>query len=210
MPVPPPILAELLVDQRQVGLVSLDASGAIVGTNALGREILRQDAGLCERDGKLRTQRVEDAEALECLLAPAVGGQMESGSAGFAAVRGWPSWRPLTVYVNRANGSCPGVAAIVVVLDPWRRIRLRPEQVAKSLGLTPAESRVAVSLAEGLTIREIAESTNRRVVSVRSLVQQALSRTWTSRQADLVRLVLSSSHLPVAQSGETGPGDDGR
>lgn len=163
MPVPPPILAELLVDQRQVGLVSLDASGAIVGTNALGREILRQDAGLCERDGKLRTQRVEDAEALECLLAPAVGGQMESGSAGFAAVRGWPSWRPLTVYVNRANGSCPGVAAIVVVLDPWRRIRLRPEQVAKSLGLTPAESRVAVSLAEGLTIREIAESTPRRL-----------------------------------------------
>lgn len=105
MPVPPPTLAEVLVDQRQVGLVSLDASGAIVGTNALGQEIFRQDAGLCERDGKLRTQRAEDAEALECLLAPAVGGEMESGAAGFAAVRGWPSWRPLTVYVNRANGS---------------------------------------------------------------------------------------------------------
>lgn len=210
MSVSPPALAEVLVDQRQVGLVSLDGSGAIVGTNALGREILRQEVGLCERDGKLQAQRAEDAEALERLVAPALGGDNESGAGGFAAVRGWPSWRPLTVYVNRANGGDTGVAAIVVILDPWRRIRPRPEQVAKSLGLTPAESRVAVSLAEGMTIREIAESTNRRVVSVRSLVQQALSRTWTSRQADLVRLVLSSSHLPIAQADETGFPDDGR
>lgn len=188
------------MDQRQVGLVSLDSSGAIVGTNARGREILRQELGLCERDGKLRAQRAQDAEALERLVAPAVGDEHQCGAGGFAAVRGWPNRRPLTVYVNRANGRHAGVAALVVMLDPWRPMRLKPEQVAKSLGLTPAESRVAVSLAEGLTIREIAERTNRRVVSVRSLVQQALSRTWSSRQADLVRLVLSSSHLPIAQS----------
>ena len=201
MSAPPPTLAEALVDQRQVGLVSLNSSGAIVGSNARGREILREEeGGLFERDGKLRAQRPADAEALERLVVPAVGGEMGSGAGGFATVRAWPNRRPLTVYVNQANASNTGVAAIVVMLDPWRRIRPRPEQVAKSLGLTPAESRVAVSLAEGLTIREIADSTNRRVVSVRSLVQQALSRTWTSRQADLVRLVLSSSHLPIAQS----------
>ena len=200
MSAPPPNLAEALVDQRQVGLIGLDRSGAIVESNARGREVLCQEGGLHERDGRLGAKRAGDAEALERILEPALGGQAESGARGFLVVGAWPNERPLTVYVNQANGSHSGVAAIVVVLDPWRQMRLRPEQVAKSLGLTPAESRVAVALAEGMTIREIAQSTNRKPDSVRWLVQRALERTWCPRQADLVRLVLSSSHLPVAQS----------
>ena len=203
MPVPPPSLAEAIVDQRQVGLIGLDPDGAIVESNARGREILSQEGGLHERDGKLDASRAVDIDALERVLGPALGGQAESGTGGFTVVGAWPNERPLTVYVNQANGSHPGVAAIVVILDPWREVRLSPEQVAKSLGLTPAESRVAVALAEGMTTREIAQATNRKVDSVRWLVQQALLRTWCSRQADLVRLVLSSSHLPVAQPEET-------
>ena len=203
MPVPPPSLAEAIVDQRQVGLIGLDPDGAIVDSNARGREILRQEGGLHERDGRLGARRAEDAEALERILGSALGRQTKSENGGFAVIGAWPNERPLTVYVNQANGSHPGVAAIVVMLDPWRQVRLKPERVAKSLGLTPAESRVAVALAEGMTIREIAQSTKRKLPSVRWLVQQALARTWCSRQADLVRLVLSSSHLPVAQPEET-------
>ncbi len=203
MPAPPLNLAEALVDQRQVGLIGLDRDGAIIESNARGREILSQEGGLHERDGKLDARRAVDTDALERVLGPALAGQAESGTGGFMVVGAWPNERPLTVYVNQANGGCPGVAAIVVILDPWRQVRLRPEQVAKSLGLTPAESRVAVALAEGMTIREIALGSNRKLDSVRWLVQQALSRTWSPRQADLVRLVLASSHLPVAQSEET-------
>ena len=205
MSAPPPNFAEALVDQRQVGLIGLDRSGTIVESNARGREILSQEGGLHERDGKLDARRAVDADALERLLEPALGGLTVTvtGAGGYTVVGAWPNERPLTVYVNQANGSHPGVAAIVVILDPWRQMRLRPEQVAKSLGLTPAESRVAVALAEGMTVREIAQSTNRKPDSVRWLVQRALERTWCPRQADLVRLVLSSSHLPVAQSEDT-------
>ena len=196
-------LVEALVDQRQVGLIALDRSGAIIVSNDRGREILSQEGGLRELGGKLRALRPKDAEALERILEPALGGEAASAAGGFAVVGAWPHERPLTVYANQANTGHLGVAAIVVVLDPWRQVRLKPEQVAKSLGLTPAESRVAVSLAEGMTIQEIAHATNRKRDSVRWLVQQALARTWCSRQADLVRLVLASSHLPVAQPEET-------
>ena len=72
-----------------------------------------------------------------------------------------------------------------------------PERVAASLGLTPAESRVAASLAEGRTVAEIARTSDRAPDSVRRLVKQALAKTWCSRQADLVRLVLSCSRLPI-------------
>ena len=199
MPWSLPGLTEALIDKRQVGLIALDPRGAIIESNDRGREVLVQEGGLYERDGKLTAERPKDAEALERLLRPSPGGQTESGSGGFTVVGAWPHERPLTVYVNRAENGPSGAAVIVIVLDPWRRARLNPEQVAQSLGLTPAESRVAVLLAEGMTIQEIAKATDRKVDSVRRLVQQALGKTWCSRQADLVRLVLSSSHLQVAQ-----------
>ena len=203
MAAPPQSLAESVVDQLHVGLIVLDRSGAILESNARGREILGQEGALHERDGRLGAKRAKDAQALERILEPALRGRKESGSHGFTVVGAFPDERPLTVYVNRTNGSQPSVAAIVMVVDPWRQVRLNPEQVAKSLGLTPAESRVAVALAEGMTAGEIAQATNRKPDSVRWLVQQALARTYSQRQADLVRLVLASSHLPVAQ-GEPG------
>ena len=203
MAAPSQNLAESLVDQRHVGLIGLDRSGAIVELNDRGREILSQEGALHERDGKLRAKRAKDAQALERLLEPALGGQTESVTGGFTVVGAWPDDRPLTVFVTQANRSHPGVATIVAMVDPWRQVRLNPERIAKSLGLTPAESRVAVALAEGMTAREIAQATNRKPDSVRWLVQQALARTYCSRQADLVRLVLASSHLPVSQ-GEQG------
>jgi DNA-binding CsgD family transcriptional regulator len=186
------------VDQRQVGLFGLSGSGVVVESNERGREILRRDGGLRVEDGCLRAQRTEDAGALEGLL-ESVLGDTDGRGGGRTTVGRWPDQRPLTVYVSRVDGGQVCIAALIVVVDPWQPTRLSPEQVARSLRLTPAESRVAVALAEGSTTGQIAEATGRAVHTVRWLVQRALEKTYCSRQADLVRLVLLSSHLPVAQ-----------
>ena len=187
-----------LVDQRQVGLIGLSSSGVVLESNDRGREILRQKGALRVEDGCLRAQRSEDVATLESLL-ESVLGDADGRGGGRITVGRWPDQRPLTVYVNRVDGGEAGMAALVVVVDPWQPTRLSPEQVAKSLRLTPAESRVAVALAEGSTTDQIAAATGRAVNTVRWLVQRALEKTYSPRQADLVRLVLSSSHLPIAQ-----------
>ncbi len=192
-------LAAGLLDQRQVGLIGLDCSGVIVESNDRGREILGQEGGLRDQNGRLRAQRSEDVEALESLLELVLAGGTDGSAGGRTAVGRWPEQRPLTVYVTSVDCGQADVAAVVVVVDPWQPTRLSPEQVAASLRLTPAESRVAVALAEGLTTGQIAEATGRTVPTVRSLVQRTLEKTFCSRQADLVRLVLLSSHLPVVQ-----------
>ncbi len=189
------------VDQRQVGLIRLNRSGEIVDSNGRGSEILRREEGLSEKNGRLWAQRIEDSEALESLLRMVLSGDSDGEGGGPVTVGRWPDPRPLTVYANRGDGRQDDVAAVVLVVDPWCPARLSAEQVAKSFRLTPAESRVAVALAEGRTTREIAEATDRAVPSVRWLVQRVLEKTHCSRQAELVRLVLSSSHLPVPQSG---------
>ena len=70
------------------------------------------------------------------------------------------------------------------------RLPLYPEFVAESLGLTPAESRVAVALAEGKTVRDIAEATGRTKHTVRWLFRQIYRKLGISTPAQLVRRVL--------------------
>lgn len=188
-----------LLDERQVGLIGLDGRGAIVRSNDRAREILGRESGLRDDHGRLRARRSEDVKALEGLLDFALGDEPNGREGGRVTIGRWPDRRPLTVYVNRVADHHTGVAVVVILVDPWIPAQLSPVQVAKSLRLTPAESRVAVALAQGLTTSQIAEATGKAVHTVRWLVQRALEKTFCSRQADLVRLVLSSSHLPVVQ-----------
>ena len=189
-----------LVDQDLVGLICLDCRGAVVEYNARGRDVLLADGGLRERNGRLVARRLQDAEAFEDLLAAALGEPGDPPRPLVAVLGAWPDQRPLTAWVKpvAASPGCdPRIAVLVVVVDPWQPTPVNPDQIARSLGLTPAESRVAAALAEGQTVADIARATNRKPESVRQLVKQALSKTWCSRQAELVRVVLSTSRLPV-------------
>ena len=59
------------------------------------------------------------------------------------------------------------------------------------LGLTPAESRVALWLAEGKTVPGIAALSGRAENSIRTYLKRIHRKLGVSRRADLVRLVLS-------------------
>ena len=58
------------------------------------------------------------------------------------------------------------------------------------------ESRVAVLLAQGMTVGEIAAVTSRKESTIRSHVKTTFAKLGLSRQADLVRLVLSLGGAP--------------
>ena len=64
-----------------------------------------------------------------------------------------------------------------------------------ALGLTPAESRVAVEPAEGKSVQEMAEAAGHTKDAVYSHLKQIYQKLHISRQADLVRLVLSIAEL---------------
>jgi len=67
--------------------------------------------------------------------------------------------------------------------------------VAVALGLTPVESRVAVGVAEGKTVREIAAAMRRSEGSGYWYLNQIPRKQGLARQADVVRLVLSVTVL---------------
>ena len=82
------------------------------------------------------------------------------------------------------------VAAFVLAID-HEAAEIDPALVQDALGLTPAESRVAVLLAEGMSVHRIAAVTRRSERTVRWHIEQIFDKRGISRQLELVRQVLS-------------------
>lgn len=79
-----------------------------------------------------------------------------------------------------------------------RPIAARPDEagpVIAQLGLTRAEADVALALATGATIAEIAEARGASIGTVRHQVKAAMVKTLSRRQSDLVRAVLGVRRL---------------
>ena len=90
------------------------------------------------------------------------------------------------------RGRLDDAAALGLVIDLASQTRIDPAVVAAALGLTGTESRVAVLLAEGKTVREVAEAAGRLESTIRTHVKHMFAKHGLARQADLVR------SLPVA------------
>ena len=63
--------------------------------------------------------------------------------------------------------------------------------MARTLGLTPAKSQVVVWLAEGKSVRDMAQATGLTENTIYWHLKQIYQKQPISRQVDLVRLVLS-------------------
>ena len=186
-----------LLDNIRLGVIHLDRRGRIVEANDPARDILRQDDGLFDRDGFLSAWLPDDHADLERLLGralAAVGSQ--APASGSMAVRRAPGLPPLTLHitpvgVHQADFGYWRVAALVLVVDPASRPRVDAGLVAEALGLTPSESQVASMLAAGSSVRDIATATGRQENTVYKHLKKMYRKLGISRQAELVRLVLS-------------------
>ena len=138
-------------------------------------------------DDQVRLARLV-AEAL-----PPSGAVPVSGSMRLGRVSRLP---PLVVHVKPVGVPQPDygarhVAALVLLVEPGRHPRLDPDVVARTLGLTPAESQVAAWLADGQNVRDIARATGLTDGAIYWHLKQIYRKLPISRQVDLVRLVLS-------------------
>ena len=90
-----------------------------------------------------------------------------------------------------ARGELSGIAAIFVQ-DPVAIPRFQAEAFADLYGLTRSELRVLLALAPGLCVKEAAEMLGIGETTVKTHLQHIYSKTGTSKQAALMRLLMSS------------------
>ena len=196
-------LAELLENGR-AGFIQLDRRGRILEANDRARDILLKRDGLRDEEGVLAAEiQGEDAE-LQRLLAHALPLYGVQGAGGSMKITRRKAQAPLVLEIHpvRKMGTdyrgWP-VGALVLVVDPAARPRVDPAVAAEALGLTGMESRVAVLLAEGMTVRDVAAAMGRGESTIRSHVKHMFAKHGLSRQADLVRLVLAVGGAPESR-----------
>ena len=188
--------ATALLDNPRIAVIQLDRRGRILAANDRALAILRDSGGVSDRDGMLRADEPADELRLGRLLAAAL---PTSGAVavGGSMLLGRPSVEPPFVMhvrpvpVPQPDYGARHVAALVLIVEPGHQHRVDPGLVATTLGLTSAESQVAVWLAEGRSVGEMAAATGRTKGAVYWHLKQIYQKLPVSRQADLVRLVLS-------------------
>ena len=94
--------------------------------------------------------------------------------------------------VPEAQSMMTGIpCALVFATDPDAVPRSRAAFMRMLYRLTPAESRVADLLLEGLDVRTVASTLGITLETARFHLKRVLARTGTRRQTELMRLMLS-------------------
>lgn len=201
--------AQMLREQRilatvaeagELAVLALDPRGQLLYANPLGRQLLDQQDALALHHGRIACLDPRTTARLIELVRHFAGEQQAATTRGLFAPLALPRSRadmPLTLLVRPGPAFEPVNAplqrsAILIVRDPARRPELSAETLARLFDLTPAEAALASELAKGLTLDDAAAALDVSRNTARSQLQAVFRKTGTSRQSELVLLVLGS------------------
>jgi DNA-binding CsgD family transcriptional regulator len=183
------------VDSSPHGLFVLDGGGRVRHVNAAGRRLLERADSLTQSGGRLAGVNAAATRRLHGLIDRAASDDAGPRVGGSMALSNPDNLRPLSVTVapmraERAGPLFDGPAVLVCVTDLEASVSL-PEQLLRDLfNLTPAETRVAIALFEGLEPKLVADRLEISVWTVRRHLAQIFEKTHTGSQVELARLMM--------------------
>ncbi|MGN5476686.1 helix-turn-helix transcriptional regulator [Cupriavidus basilensis] len=188
------------IDRMLVGMVILDESGTIIKTNAAADEILAAKDGIRIAGGGLDVEYGQENRRFQRAVRQAMMGHIGTAPAMMEAMsitRPSGSGRlgvlvrtiPLSEWSedNRKRPAC-----VVFIRDPERRSQASHDVVRQLFDFTPAETQLALQLANGLALDEAADELGISKNTARAHLRAIFSKTGVTRQATLVRMLLSS------------------
>ncbi|TNC67556.1 helix-turn-helix transcriptional regulator [Rubellimicrobium roseum] len=184
------------IEPSDAAVLLLGADGVILHGNRRAETML-EEGDVLRRDpaGRLRMMREVERMRMEAALRLRPGGPLSFPVGGAGHEMRVVPLRPGSLGDLRMPLLLDRSPAALVVMRPSRRDRDGTMQVMQALGLTRAEAEVALALAEGATVAEVAETRRVSVQTVRNQVKSALGKTGSRRQADLVREVITLHRL---------------
>jgi DNA-binding CsgD family transcriptional regulator len=186
-----------VIDRFITGVILLDAEGRSLLMNRSALGILDLRDGIRLERGRVRLDDAREDRGLQAIIADVVGSRDGAHRAGGVLGVSRPSGRrAFPVWVGPLLAPAPGQAAdevrgILFVADP-ESAQLGPTDVLQSLyQLTRAEAELVRLIAEGCSLEQVAAKRGVTMNTVRSQLKQVFSKTDTSRQGELVHLVLT-------------------
>jgi DNA-binding CsgD family transcriptional regulator/PAS domain-containing protein len=186
------------IDRFPTGVTLLDARGHLLLANRGARQIFAQNDGIALDGAAVRAASANDDAALR----RAISASVEAAVAGrliesaVLSVSRRSGRRPFAVMIGplRPHTGDPTAADAVVVLyvaDLEHGVLRRREALRELYGLTEAETQLVELLCQGSSLDEAAVARGVTMNTARSQLKQVFAKTHTSRQSELVRLVIS-------------------
>ncbi|MDX1734302.1 MAG: helix-turn-helix transcriptional regulator [Halioglobus sp.] len=187
------------MEQLQVVTIILDEQGGVLSTNAAAAQLLAEGSALRVHDGQLRlAQAAADSELRE-LLQRVRRDRHGDGPGTVAAMQVPADNRHGGLgLVVRAVPPSPGAegrgipSAALFISDPAQATDPGLQTVSRLFGLTTAEAKLALALANGQSLDEASAALSISRNTARSHLRSVFAKTGVSRQAGLVRLILRS------------------
>ncbi len=188
------VLGLAALDSLPHGVAVLDASCRVVHLNPAAERTLRSAHGLVIRNARLQASDSVAQEELAALVATACGRGQGAPAGVFRCRAG--ALPDLVVRVLPLNALHPVAAAHAMAphaILVWQAPLLKTHLSALSpvLGLTDAETRLALMLAQGQSVRDFALAQGCSWHTARTHATNLLRKTGCHRQAELVQLVHS-------------------
>lgn len=186
------------LDKARIGIFLLDADGYIQHINREGEKLL-VSGKLAVAHKKLALTNIGDTAQLHRLIASAACPTLRKtlSGGGDMKLRSTQGKIDLELRVipmsgrNDAVGLYFQTGVVVVLVSHPGALRLTWQKVASTYGLSPAESKLAVILAEGCRPEEAAERLSISIHTARAQLKSIFAKTGTNRQSQLVSLLLS-------------------
>jgi len=185
-----------------IGMIITDANARVLHLNRTAEDLVLQSRGLVIHNGALSASTRGDAARLRQTIADVVtqASQGRGARARAMSLHRSAEVHPLSIVVKPmwcSNGAEPhnriGPFANLIVADPGRGMAAPAELLRPFFDLTPAESVVLERLVDGLTLQEIADASGTSRNTVRNQLHIVFEKTGTSRQSELIKLVLSTA-----------------
>jgi len=192
-----------VLDTIPTAVALLDGAGRVRCSNTAAEALFTAGLGISTDRGVLGATSSDDARALAVAIGRA------ASLAGATCYRPPPAHLAPLVQIRRDDGEIsivffplrPGSAlraerearVLAVFHDSRRVVRLDPGLVAKLHGLTSTEAAIATTLAAGGTLADFARERGCTELTARTHLKRILDKTGASRQADLVRVLLTGA-----------------
>ena len=183
------------LDGLATGVFLLDGEGRLLHMNGAGGHIIKSGSVLTVRNQRLTAVDPGSQEALTRALAE-LDGASSGGDPSIALKAVNSDQKGMIATLLPMGYARAGLAHLhsaarwaVFVQNPLLATPFPGEAFGRLYGLTPAELRVVMALAPGLSSEEAAAFLGLALPTVRSHLQRIFAKTGTSRQSDLMKLL---------------------
>ncbi len=178
-----------ILDQISHAVIVTDCESRIHFANRIAGSFFRMADGLMTRNRKLVSMLNDKALSIQIRSA------VTEGRVGALSIPR-PSKKPSynLIVSPLASTASPGnihqrASALIQIANPDHQPVLMTDLLVSLYKLTPAETRLALRLFEGVTPAEYAEDAGISIATVRTQIRSVLDKTHTKRQAELIKLL---------------------